>query len=89
MKILSGPEGDGLVTNAEVHAWLREKKFDVPKEEQPSGSIKPADNVAEIARDIRRYIESSPAGTFTARASGQASRYFAVWRMTTYHEWLV
>lgn len=63
MKILSGPEGDGLVTNAEVQAWLREKNFEIDKRDLKKGTIRPPCSTASVARDIREYLETSPSGT--------------------------
>lgn len=62
MKVLSAPDGDGLLTNAEVLQWLRDKKFDAPRSERPPEAIKPSQNVACIAKDLREYLETSPAG---------------------------
>ncbi|PXF49472.1 hypothetical protein BWQ96_00788 [Gracilariopsis chorda] len=62
MKILSNPDGDGLLTNAEVHEWLKEKKFETARRDVPEGVIKPPHSTASISRQVRQYIESSPAG---------------------------
>ena len=58
----SKPEGDGLVSNAEVLAWLKEKNFEMSRKDVPDGVIKTPSSTANVARDVREYIESSPAG---------------------------
>lgn len=63
MKILSGPEGDGLLTNAEVQAWLKEKNFEIDKRDLKKGAIRPPSSIASLSRDVRQYLESSPSGT--------------------------
>lgn len=68
MKILSGPEGDGLLTNAEVLAWLKEKKFDIAKRDVPADDIRPCAAVGVLARDLRQYLESSPSGLFIRKS---------------------
>ncbi|KAI0563135.1 RNA polymerase Rpb4 [Gracilaria domingensis] len=62
MKILSNPEGDGLLTNAEVREWLKEKKFETERRHVPEGVIKPPPGTASISKQVRKYIEASPAG---------------------------
>lgn len=62
MKILSGPEGDGLLTNAEVQEWLKEKNFEIDKRDLVKGEIRPASSIANLSRDVRQYLESSPSG---------------------------
>lgn len=60
MKILSGPEGDGLLTNAEVRLWLNEKNFEVQRRDLVSTAIRPPSSTASLAKDLRVYLESSP-----------------------------
>lgn len=65
MKILSAPQGDGPLTNVEVLQWLREKNFDNTKRNNDQGAtINPPVVVANIAHQVRKYIETSPAGLF-------------------------
>lgn len=67
MKILSGPEGDGLLTNAEVREWLKEKNFEIDKRDLVKGEIRPASSIANLSRDLRQYLESSPSGKLHER----------------------
>eukprot|EP00177_Eucheuma_denticulatum_P000008 GFKZ01000018.1.p1 GENE.GFKZ01000018.1~~GFKZ01000018.1.p1 ORF type:complete len:144 (-),score=12.64 GFKZ01000018.1:622-1053(-) len=62
MKILSPPEGEGLLTNVEVNTWLKEKNFDINKREVKPDQIRPPTSTASLARDLRTYLDSSPAG---------------------------
>lgn len=60
MKILSRPEGDGLLTNAEVRLWLKEKNFEVQRRDLAATAIRPPSSTATLAKDLRLYLESSP-----------------------------
>ena len=62
MKVLSGPDGDGLLTNAEVMAWLQDKQFDLPKSQQPKNMLRQPRRTVDIAKSVKKYIQSSPAG---------------------------
>ncbi len=64
MKVLSGPEGDGLLTNVEVMEWLREKKASAPQEEDlGEGHLAPPLNAVEISNELLAYFEKCPSGT--------------------------
>lgn len=65
MKILSRAEGDGLLTNAEVRAWLKDKNFEVYRRDVEETAIRPPSSTATVARDVRQYIETSPAANVT------------------------
>lgn len=72
MKIISTEAGDTPVTNTEVLAWLKEKKFQAPantkqgeaeQEEIPTKQrLKPPKNTIAIATNVAKYIETSPPG---------------------------
>lgn len=51
------------LTNPEVLAWLREKSFHDASANSDSTLIKPPRNTISIANSVRKYIETSPAGT--------------------------
>lgn len=63
MKILSPPEGDCLLTNAEVMKWILDKKLAAPKEAPVTDcEIAAPDNAREIATELLEYFERSPSG---------------------------
>ncbi|CAN8062689.1 unnamed protein product [Agarophyton chilense] len=70
MKILSSPEGDGLLTNAEVHEWLKQKQFQTERRDVPEHEIKPPHATASISKQVQKYIETSPAGNITVASLG-------------------
>lgn len=69
MKILSRPEGDGLLTNAEVHEWLKEKNFAIQRRDVPEGVIKPPSATSSIAKHLIRYLNTTPSGAQTTKAA--------------------
>lgn len=62
--MLSKPEGDALLTNAEVMHWLKEQKIDASNDELESeGRIPPPENAASVGRELLTFFSTAPSGT--------------------------
>lgn len=63
MKILSGKEGDGLLTNVEVMEWVREKSAGAAEgAEVEEGELAPPSNFVEISKELLAYFSKAPSG---------------------------
>lgn len=70
MKILSAPEGDGLLGDIEVLEFLREKRRETIERNAEARSstqksIKPPRRAVQLEEKILKYLEDGPAGLQT------------------------
>lgn len=63
MKILSSETDEIPVMNVEVLDWLREKNFQVERNELRPNDIRPPKNTAQLTAKIQKYLEKSPTRT--------------------------
>ena len=62
MKVLSKPQGDALLTNAEVMHWLKSQDFDATDNSQAKDEIAPPENEVTIGQELLTYFSTTPSG---------------------------